>query len=203
MKNAVGLLVVVLATLMSSLVGCEKSEFGMIGNPQVDGDKVLTAWVAKDRDTWGVNNSTIMIRETERRDPRCEPRYDQRYDPRNDPRYESRSEPRYDPRERYFVWVPDERAVACERPAPPVYQCERPALPKSRAINFSNVGGNGVWTGFFEEGFAGLAQGAGTAVTGFGFRPSRISMRGGNATGGSGGSGGDASSASSSASAAP
>lgn len=175
MKNRSSLLkIAVLAILMFSLVGCAEQKFERIGEPQVDGDKVLTAWVAKDRDPWGVNVSTIMFRETEHvaqmpSQPQCGHVQPQCGHIQSVPTQ---------PRARRLVWVPKSALGAYQHPQ---YE-QRAELPKSRAINFNNQGGDGWVTGFFKEGFAGLAQGAGTAVTGFGFRPSRVSMRGGGAT---------------------
>ena len=210
-KNASHLLgIAALAVVMSSLVGCAESEFKTIKEPIVIGNKAYTAVVAKDRDTWGVNVSTVMIAETECvQEPQqcahapqpapmtwrhCPPRERYVLEPQQPSEAYQPGPPVQQREGHYYVWVPYQ-AVACQQ-APPEQQPKQRF--KTTAVNFNNVGGNGVWTSFFEEGFAGLAQGAGTAVTGFGFRPSRsivnalaeggnASARGGNATGGNGG----------------
>ena len=57
--------IALLAIALAGLVGCASETFHRIDQPIIVGDRVYTALLAKDRDPWGGNVSTIMIAESE------------------------------------------------------------------------------------------------------------------------------------------
>lgn len=182
MKRLAFTKIALLAIVLSGLVGCSETKFELMGPDIAKGDKVYSAMKAVDRDIWGVNNSAVMIVESERR-MNCSPSYSEAPQQPGLPPQSERCPPGFIP-------------APCQ-PCPPRDHCQpqpcREVLVNTRMVNASNASSNGWAAGAFNGAVAGLFQAGGMIGGAAVLRPSNISARGGG--------GGSASSSSSSASA--